>query len=336
MNSLPQDELMRWITAKWASQAIGVCARLGVADHLAVEPKTAVQLALNLGVHPGALYRVMRAAASVGVFSEDEEGRFTLTPMAELLRSDVPGSLRALAIAMNLDATWRPYGQILHSVTTGKPAFEYVFGMNAFEYFSNHSEEAAFFGAAGAALTGRSVEALLRAYDFSRFKTWVDLGGGTGYMLAALLKAHPESKGILFEKPSVVAEAKALLEAERVGKRAEVLAGNFFDKVPEGGGAYLIKCCLNNWSDRNALRILENIRRATSLTAPLLVVESVVPRGNEPHYSKLSDVGTLVMTEGREREEEEWRELLEAGGFRVVRVIPTASPFSIIEAYPRD
>ncbi|HEU4533086.1 MAG TPA: methyltransferase [Polyangiaceae bacterium] len=330
----PPAQLLQILTSKWVSQAIGVVAELNIADHVASGPKTAAELATLTNSHERSLYRMLRTTASVGVFSEDAEGRFGLTPMAELLRSDVPGSMRAAAVCLNMDAMWRPYGHIAYSVKTGKSAFEHVYKSNAFQYFREHPEEAKVFNAGLVNFASLSAGPLAVAYDFSRFTKLVDVGGGQGFLLAAILKANPSLKGVVFDQPAVIEQAKPLLKKEGVDDRAEAIGGDFFESVPGGGDVYTIKSCLHDWDDDNVVRILKVIRKSMPSTATLLLIESLVPKGNDPHFSKLSDVEMLVLAGGIERRDDEWRDLLAKGGFTPTRTIATRGPVSIIEATP--
>jgi SAM-dependent methyltransferase len=254
--------------------------------------------------------------------------------MAACLRSGTTGSLRAAAITFSMEPFWRPYDRIMHSLMTGEPAFDQVYGMNVYAYMREHPEEMKLFAEAAKGAYAQSTGPVVAAYDFSRCTRVVDVGGGSGYVLAAILAAHPHLRGVLFERPAVLENARSFLRAEGIDRRIELVAGDFFESVPAGGDLYLTKSCLHNFDDDRAISMLRVIRRAIPDDAPLLVVDSVVPPGNEPHYSKLDDVEMLVIAGGIDRREDEWSALLAAGGFKLARVIPTSAMVSILEARP--
>jgi hypothetical protein len=316
--------LLNFLTAKWIAPALGAVAQLGVADQLVDGPRPPAELATACDADPVALRRVLRALASVGVFAEDDQGRFGLTPVASLLRTDVPGSMRWATVAATMEPMWRPYGQILHSVRTGEPAFASVYGVPPWEYFATHPDEAALFQQAAIGFYRTSVPAIVAAYDWSRFGTLVDVGGGTGVLLSAILDSAPDLRGVLFELPGVIASVPSL-------DRVELVAGDFFEAVPSGLDAYLVKSCLHAFGDSDALRLLRTLRAAMKPDAVLLVVEAVLPPGNTPHYGKLSDIELLTLAGGAERTAGEWATLLEAGGFRIARTVPAGPVVSIME-----
>lgn len=323
--------LLELLSAKWLSQAIGVVARLGVADLVADKPLTPAELAAACEADPDALYRVLRATATVGVFAEDDKGRFALTPMAELLRNDAPLSLRAAAITVNMDPMWRPYGHIEHSVRTGDPAFDYVYGVNIYQYLRDHPEAAELFQQTAVGFYAMSIPPIVAAYDFSPYHVIVDIGGGVGFLLAAILHHHPQARGVLLEEAGVITLARVRLAAEGMADRVELVTGDFFAEAPPGGDLYLIKSCLHNWDDHDAGRILATIREAMRPGARLLVIDAVVPAGNDSHYSKVSDVELLTLAGGRERRDDEWQALFAGSGFRLSASIPTPGPVTIME-----
>ena len=286
------------ITGSWVAQAIYVAAKLQIADLLRDGPQASTALAETTGAHPRALYRVLRALASVGIFSEDEQGRFSLTPLAEPLRSDVPGSVRAFSVMQGSEWAWRSWGEIMHSVRTEKPAFEHVFGMPLFDYYAANPE-AGRVGAEG--LTSRSEPEnahVISAYDFSRVGTVVDVGGGQGTLLASILTANPQTRGILFEKPHVIALAQPIFEAAGLNERCEFVAGDFFASVPAGGDVYLLTKVIHDWDDEEACSILSRCRAAIPDGGLLLLIELVIPLGNEPSFGKLLDLHMLVSPGG--------------------------------------
>ena len=330
----PHLAMLQLISGFWISRAIYVAAKLGIADHLAGGPKTAEEIAAATGTHAGAIYRIMRALASVGVFTEDGERRFGLTPLSGTLRTDAPGSLRAFATVELGEEHFPAWGELLYSVRTGEIAFDKAFGMPVWEFFAQNPENARTFDDAMTGMTLATEEAILTNYDSSGISKLVDIAGGHGSLIAALLKSNPGMRGILFDLPDVVEGARRRMEAEGLSDRCEVVSGNFFESVPEGADAYILKWIIHDWNDERSIAILKNIRRAIAEGGKLLLVEAVLPTGSEPHFGKFIDLNMLVMTGGRERTAEEYRALLEAGGFKLTRVIPTDSPMSIIEAVP--
>jgi predicted transcriptional regulator len=314
------------------SQALYVIAKVGVADLVANGPKSVSELAAATETNESALYRVLRSLASVGVFRETDPKMFALTPLAEPLRSDVPNSIRNGVIFMGEEWHWRVWGDMLYSVRTGKPAWGRIHGGEVFDYFAANPEQSEIFNRAMTDMSMATAPAVVDAYNFSGIKTLVDIAGGHGYLLSQVLKANPTMKGILFDMQQVVAGADALLEREGVLDRVEKVAGDFFASVPAGADAYIMKHIIHDWDDERAGKILRNIRRVMPPNATVLIVETVVPEGNEPHYSKLLDLEMLASPGGVERTAREYGELLAASGLRLTRIIQTESPFSIVEA----
>ncbi len=316
------------------TQLIYVAAKLGLADQLEQGPQTPQQLGHAVGAEPHALYRLLRALASLGLFAETDEGAFTVTPLAQLLQTHVPGSLRSLALLYGEEWLWQAYGQMLYSVQTGQPAFEHIHGQPLFDFLHDHPTGAAQFNEAMSGYSGQEARAILAAYDFSGVTTVVDLGGGHGALLEVLLRNHPHLCGILFDRAPVVAGAQRRLADAGMLARATCVAGDFFAEVPSGGDLYVLKSVLHNWDDAAALRILRRCRQAMAQQACLLVVERVVPLGNIAAEAKLFDINMLVVAGGQERTEREYDALLQAAGFKLTRVIPTCSPHRLIEAVP--
>jgi hypothetical protein len=340
-SALPSDAssavtLRHLSTGFWVSQAIAVAAALGIADHLQGGAKSCAELAPAVGVHAGALYRLLRAIASVGVFAEDRQGRFSLTPLATLLLTEGPGSWRAAAILNGAPWVWQPWGALAYSVKTGKPAFEHIFGMGFEAYLAQHPEAADTFQAFMHVATAEEASVVAPVYDFSGLTTVVDVGGGRGALLAAILKCNPHLRGVLFESSQVIADAPALLAAQGVADRCELVAGDFFRALPVGADAYILKWILVSWDDEQSVRILQNCRQALGTRGRLLVIERIIPPGNEPFFGKLADLNLLVMYAGRHRTETEYRALFARAGFELSRVVPTHSPtqFSVIEGMP--
>jgi hypothetical protein len=326
----PQQQMAQLITGYWVSQAVYVAAKLGLADLVRDGPRTAEDLARETSTHPPSLFRLLRGLASVGVFAEDGLHRFGLTPLADCLRSDVPGSRRAMAI-MAGEEHYAAYGQLLHSVRTGRTAFEQVYGEPVFEFLSKHAGQAELFDRAMVSVHGRETGAMLDAYDFAGIRVLADLGGGNGSVLTAALLKYPSMRGILFDLPGVAERAKADVRGAGLADRCRVVGGDFFESVPGGADAYLLRHILHDWDDERSARILRNVHAVAGEGGRLLVVESVIPPGNEPSFGKLLDLTMLAIPGGRERTREEYESLFRAGGFRLTRVVPTPAEVSVLE-----
>jgi O-methyltransferase domain/Dimerisation domain len=329
-----RDTFLRMTNAYQVSRALHVAATLGIADLLEDGPRSVDELAEATKTHAPTLYRLLRALASVGVFAEQSDSRFSSTALAEYLRTDAPGSLRAWAMQIGQQYVWTSWGHLLHCVRNGEPAFPKLYGTTAWEYRAAHPEEDAVFNAAMTALSAGVVEAVVQSYDFSGIGVLVDVGGGEGALLGAILTANPGLRGILFDQPHVVATAGALLERAGVAGRCEVVGGSFFDAVPGGANAYLLKSIVHDWDDAAAIEILRKCREVIANTGRLLVVEPVIRPGNEPDAAKFSDLNMLVMLGGRERTADDFGRLYAEAGYRLTNIIPTGSVFHIIEGAP--
>ncbi len=327
----PHQQLDRMITGYWISQAIYAAAKFGIADHLKDGPKSVNELAELTSTNRDALYRLLRALASVGIFAEGEARQFSLTPLAEPLRSDVPGSKRALAL-MSGDEQYRAWSEIAYSIRTGNIAFDKVFGQPIFDYLGENPDKARIFDAAMVGIHGREANAVLTSYDFSSVGIVADIGGGNGSQMTELLRQHPSMQGILFDLPHVIERAKVKMESEQLADRCELVGGSFFESVPSGADIYMMRHIIHDWHEEKALTILRNCHAAMSLESKLLVVESVIPPGNEPFGGKFLDLVMLLIPGGKERTEEEYRTLFRTAGFEVTRVIPTETEVSVIEA----
>ena len=313
------------------TQALYVAARLGIADLLAKGPRPVAELAVETETHERSLYRVLRSLAGAGVFAEVAPQTFGLTPLAEPLRADAPGSLRNGLIFMGEEWHFNVWGNMMHSVRTGQPAWAQTHGAEVFEYFAANPEHAEIFNGAMTDMSVGTAPAVVEAYDFSEFGTLADIAGGHGYLLAQILKANPKLSGVLFDVAPVVEGAAALLEREGVSARVERVPGNFFESVPRAD-AYIMKHIIHDWDDERAALILKNINAAMDEDGCVLIVETVVPDGNEPHYSKVLDLEMLTSPGGIERTADEYAALLSDAGLKLSRIVPTASPYSIIEA----
>jgi O-methyltransferase domain/Dimerisation domain len=331
MNDQPHAaELDKLITGYCVSQALYVAAELGVADQLAAGPRGAEELATDLRVHGRSLYRLLRALASMGIFAEDADGRFSLTPMAELLRSDIPGSQRA-TIQMMVGQFYDALGGLIDSVRTGRPAFESLHGRSFFDHLAEHQNQARIFDDAMTARNDRKTKAMLDVYDLSGVRILADIGGGNGSTLVKVLKHYPEMRGILFDRPGVVERAWAGIEREGLLDRCQIVGGSFLEDVPGGADAYLLRHILHNWDDKHVLLILKRVHEAMGDNARLLIVDRIIPPGNEPIFGKIMDLNMLVMLGGVERTEEEFRQLFGLAGFRMGRIVPTEAEVSVIE-----
>jgi hypothetical protein len=330
----PVAELRRLVNGYQVSQALHVAATLGLADLLAAGPRSSDELAAATDSDPDALYRLLRALAAVGVFHEADERRFALTELGEGLRSDAPEGIAGWARFMGRPDIWAAWSSLLHSVRTGENAFRHVHGTDVWSYRADRPEESAIFDGAMMALTRSSNRALVEACDFGRFGTIVDVGGGNGALLALLLGRYPDVQGVLFDQPHVVSGADDVLGAAGVADRCRVVGGSFFEDVPAGGDAYVLKAIIHDWEDEESLAILRACRAAMDGDAALLVIERVVGPPNADLAAKLGDLNMLVGPGGRERTVEELESLLAAGGFRLVGVTPTAAGLSVVESVP--
>jgi hypothetical protein len=308
-------------------------AKLGLADRLATEPKNAAELAGPMRMHAPSLHRLMRTLASLGILTERDAQRFALTPVGEALRTGAPGSARSTLIAFG-GTFWHGWEEILYSLETGNTGFDKAHGMPLFEYLRQHPAEASHFSEAMVGFHGDEPPAVARAYDFSGFKNVVDVGGATGNLLAAILSSHAGPRGVLFDRPHVVLDAPALLKAHGVEDRVTIEAGDFFETVPAGGDAYVLSHVIHDWNEDRCLTILGHCRKAIKPDGRLLIVEMVLPAGDTPHPGKVLDMVMLVFPGGQERTEVEYASLLGKAGFRLSRVVPTASAVSIVEAVP--
>lgn len=327
----PSARLMEMMFGFALSRSIAVAAQLGVADLLKDGPKSADELAQAVGAHPRALYRLLRALAGAGVFAEGADARFNLTPLSELLRSDAPESLRAFAAMIANAVNFETWALLPYSVETGKPAFPHKFGMPWFAWLGQNPAEAETFHNAMTSLSAGAVAAVVSAYDFSGISKLVDVGGGHGLLLASVLSKYPNMKGVLYDEPTVIQGAKDVLAAHGVADRCETVGGDFLRSAPAGGDAYILKHIIHDWSDEECLTILGHCHEGMTAGGKVLIVEMVIPERNVPAFSKFLDLEMLVFLTGRERTGAEYRALLDGAGFELSRVVPTPSPYSVIE-----
>jgi hypothetical protein len=340
--SRPDDEdlaralatLQQMTNGYWTTQIIYVAAKLGIADLLTHGPQDVDTLARATQTHAPSLSRLMRALGGLGVFRENEQHQYELTTLGRCLVSGSPGALRARAI-LNGEEWYQAWGGLLDSLRTGEPSFQNHFGKPFFEYLAGRPGTAATFNEAMASSTEGAAAAVVKAYDFAGCRTIVDVGGGTGAFLGAILRATPQARGILFDRPSVAAAAREALAHTSIVGRCEVVGGDFLEAVPSGGDVYILSWVIHDWDDKRSIAILGNCRRAMSRDARLLLIEQVVPPGNQPSLSKLYDIHMLLHhSGGRERSLDEYRNLLAAADLRLTKIIPTEVPRSVIEAVP--
>ncbi|HZO30639.1 MAG TPA: methyltransferase [Chloroflexota bacterium] len=328
----PPAAMMELVTGYWISQAVGVAARLGVADQLAQGPRGSDDLARAVGAEPRALYRLLRLLASLDVFAEVSASTFGLTPLGDTLRSDAPGSMRNVAIMLIAPGHWQPWGRLYDAVQTGQTQPREALGMELFDWYAQHPEEAAFFSAAMGNLSALAADAVAQALDLSTVRTVMDVGGAHGVLLSAVLKANPAARGILFDLPHVIATAGEPIAAQGLSERCDLVSGDFFEAVTAGADLHILKQIVHDWDDERSTRLLRNCHRALNPNGKLLLVEMVMPADNRPSPAQAMDINMLVLVGGRERTEEEFRTLLAGAGFRLERIVPTHSPFSVIEA----
>lgn len=332
----PGAVIMQMMLGKMVAQAVGAAALYGFADHLASGPKSAEELASLTGTHGPSVYRLLRALAASGIFVEVEveesSSRFANTPISDSLRKDVPGSARGLALMFTHDVHVRAWLSLPHSVKTGESGFEHCHGEPIWSYLREHREVGAMFDDAMTGGTAQMAAAAVETYNFSGIGTLVDVGGGRGGLIAAILTKHPDVRGVVFDQPQVVGGAGPLLEANGVADRCRIQGGDFFKEVPEGD-AFILKSIIHDWNDDDAVAILKTVARAARPGAKLLLVEAVLKPGNEADLNKTIDLEMLVMTNGgRERTAKEFDDIVTRAGFTLSRIVETGGPVQIVEA----
>lgn len=328
----PPAQMMQKITGFWIACSVYTACKLNIGDLLAKNPQTAEQLAEQTNTHAPSLYRLLRALASDGIFSEDENGVFSNTPLGDILQDDVPGSMKAMVVA-ELGDHFKAWGNLEYSIKTGGIAFDHVEGKTVWEYYEQNEEDGLNFMKAMSGLTGAVIKHVLPVYNFSQFKSMVDIGGGNGALMMALLDASPDATGIVFDEEYVVKETQKIISDKGYGDRCTAQSGNFFESVPENADVYTMKFILHDWNNDKSGQILANISRAMNAESKLLIFDAVISGANLPHPGKFLDLNMLAMTGGKERTEAEFAALLEQSGLKITQVIPTHTPmFSIIEA----
>jgi SAM-dependent methyltransferase len=327
----PQIALMQLISGAFVTGALHVVAKLKIADLLRDGARTSDQLARETGMNADALYRVLRSCASFGVFQEGAGKTFRLTPVGDLLRTDADGSLCAMAQFIGESWHMRVFGELMHSVRTGETVARRVLGQEIFEFFRDNAAQGATFNHAMTSISKVIAPEVVAAYDFTQLERIVDIGGGHGLLLSAILEANPHLRGTLFDQPHVTDGARATAEAKGVLSRMDFASGDFFQAVPEGADAYLMQHIIHDWADEQAVIILRNCHRAMSPGGKLLLVESVIPEPGVPSLGKIFDLEMMLLPGGRERTKDEFEMLFAEAGFELTRTIPTRTPESIIE-----
>ncbi|OLB65363.1 MAG: O-methyltransferase [Actinobacteria bacterium 13_2_20CM_2_72_6] len=332
----PAARLLLLTSGKRISQVVYVVARLGIADHLAAGPAGIAELAEATGTHAEALSRVLRAATTFELLAQEADGTYVLTPLSALLRSDTPDSVRDLVLLNGDEILWKPYGEILHTVQTGEPAFGKVFGEEFFTYLKSHPEEEALFGRAMVAMSRVAARSLAATVNAGRFEIVCDVGGGRGHFLGEVLRLAGDARGILFDLPAVVAEADGVLAGLGVTDRVKTIGGDFFGEIPAGADAYVLKAVLHNWDDERAAKILRGIGAAMegNPDARLLIVENIVGPPNRWDHAALLDLDMMLRFGGRERDSAQWSALLDAAGLATVHT-PRPGTLAVIECVRR-
>ena len=340
-NTEPQKQAAAILSMAFAfvtSQVLYQAADLGLADCLAGGALTAQDLASKIGAHPESLERVLQALVAFDILKLESDAKFVLTPAGELLSSDVPGSLRATVRFLTGPWAWRAFEQLGHSIRTGKPSFDHVWGMSNFEYWERHRDVSKIHDDAMSGLTATETARVLAAYDFSSYRKVVDVGGGNGVLLAAILNQQQHAEGILADLPHVVGLAAQVLQREAVGNRCKIVGSDFFEGVPSGGNLYILKHIIHNWDDERARAILRNCHRVMNSSSRLVIIDRILSAqpGPEGAIGYLVDMTMLALTPGgRERTKEQFQSLLESSGFELMRVIEVGGISDITEARPR-
>jgi len=328
----PHAAMMDLITGAWTAQAITTAAELGVADALAQAPLSIDELAAAVDADPDALGRLLRALITRGIFRHRRDGRYELTPLADTLRSDAEVTMAAMARWVGAPEHREHWSHFADAVRTGRAVIPELRGKPAFEYLADEPALAEIFNHAMTSASVLSIAPVTAAYDFSPFATIVDVGGGHGRLLAAILGATPAARGVLFDLPQVVAGAPTVLREHHAHDRVRIVEGSFFERIPEGGDAYVLKHIIHDWPDDDAVHILSNVRAAADAGKRVLLVECVIPKHDRDFLGKWLDLEMLIGAAARERSATEYGQLLNRAGFRMNRVVETASPFSIVEA----
>ena len=329
-----EETLIRLFSGMWAMQTIACAARLEIPDRVAAGKRTARDIAASAGTNPDATSRLLRALANLGVLEARGNGEFHLTAVGERLRKGAPGTFRDAFIAETDELHWRSWSRLEDAVRTGAPRPQAIFGTPAFDYYGKHPADGEQFGRAMENLSRLAAAAVLEVYDFSGARTILDVGGGNGSLVLSILERHPSIRGMVLDLPYIEAHANERIAASPASSRCRFASGDFFASVPQGADVHLLKFILHDWTDDECVRLLRRCREAIAPEGRVAIVETIVPEDNRPALVHLMDLNMLVMTGGRERTASEYGKLLADSGFRMTGVIPTASPFSIVEARP--
>jgi hypothetical protein len=331
---LPHVQLIQMGVAIWQARAVYAAAELGLADLLANGVRSTEDLARQTGTHAPSLYRLLRALASCGIITETARNHFASTPLGDALRDGAPGAARATILTIAGSWQWKAWENFLPALRTGESGVQAAFGKNLFDFLAGEPVHSGRFNEAMVGMHGAVAPAVVAAYDFSRFISVVDVGGGKGALLAAILKGHPDLRGVLFDLPQTEHDAGDYLAAAGLSERCEFHAGNFFEAVPHGHDAYVLAHVLHDWDDDQSASILSRCRQSISPKGRLLIVEAVLPDGDTPHHGKLMDLLMLTVTGGAERDADQFARLLTSSGFRLAAIHPTATHQSVLEAIP--
>ena len=326
----PEIQFLQMMSGYWVSQSLYVAARLGIADLLADGSRSVEELAAATNSHPENLYRLLRALAGVGVFAEADGRRFQLTPLASFLQTG-DNTQRAMAIHIGEQPSWRAWGALLHTVQTGETAFPQVNGLEVFPYYAEHPESAEPFNQAMTNYSAVVSQEVRKVYDFSQFEKIVDVGGGHGSLLISILRENSQAQGVVFDLPATAEKAGERIAQENLSAPCEAVGGDFFEAVPAGGDAYILKTIIHDWDEERALAILKNVHCAMKDDGKLLLIETVISADNGQPFAKLCDLHMMIMTGGQERTEKEYAKLFEKAGFKLSRVVSTDLLVSVIE-----
>jgi DNA-binding transcriptional ArsR family regulator len=328
----PPAAMLEMISNAWAAQAVTAAADLRIADALANGPLSVGELSDAVDADPDTVSRLLRALIGRGVFRQLRDGRYALNPLADTLRSDSEVSMRGVARFLGAPQHREHWSNLTTAIRTRRAVVSDMRGKPIFEYLAEDKEYDEIFNVAMTSASELAIPSVIASYDFSRYSTIVDVAGGHGRLLAAILNATPKARGILFDQPHVVAGATPLLKQHRVADRVRVAEGSFFEAIAEGGDAYVLKHIVHDWPDDQAVQILRNVRKAAGIGKHVLLVEMVLPDHDREFLGNLLDLEVLVEFDSRERTAAGYAELLDRAGFRMTRVVETASPYSVVEA----
>lgn len=328
---MPREQLRQIATGFVLSRSVAVAAELKIADTLKNESKTALEIAEELKLNKDSLYRFLRFLSCNGVFSENTNEQFSLTPLSEIMVSDASGSMHAYLDMLADDPPWDSVGNMIHTIKTGEPSFQYKYGEGFFDYMAKHPDSNARFNAGMSSFSSPDNLSIINAYDFSRYNLVVDIGGGQGSFLASILSEYTEINGVLYDQPEIVSNPIEEI-TKKLSARCKILGGDFFSSVPNGGDIYILKLILHDWGDAEAIRILRNCSSVVPVNGKVLVIDGVMLGGNEYDPHKQLDISMMLIFGGRERSRREFMKLFEQAGLRITQIIPTLSRLSIIES----